>query len=218
MNGREAREVVELIRRMGPAVLSTTPTSPNMRRAVGALVANTEIMLSRVWFTQAFIFCLDLARREGATLATMGRVRKAALAETPVGLPAIAAQQAVIRLSLSAEARIIITMDFKSRDDVQSVFTEMQTAFLQAAEVASDALDAAGYMTITGLQASVVKYLTDQGRRLPRVIPYKNVAAIPSLVMSQSRYGDASRSDELRLENKVIHPAFMPMEGRMLAV
>ena len=41
---------------------------------------------------------------------------------------------------------------------------------------------------------------------------------MPSLRMAQRAYADPSRHEELIAENHVVHPAFMPREGIMLAV
>jgi prophage DNA circulation protein len=43
-------------------------------------------------------------------------------------------------------------------------------------------------------------------------------AVLPSLRMAQRSYGDPKRHQELINENRVVHPAFMPRTGVMLAV
>jgi prophage DNA circulation protein len=218
----DAEEVMGIVRRVAVVVLSTVPskrgpTAAALRRAVGIMVAD-ENMTHIGTFAIAFRVCLDLARLSGATLQTMGRVRAAALAETPQSLPAVLTVQAMIRLGLAQEARLVTSINFTSRDDAVAVADSMTAAFTEAAEVASDDLDAASYMAIIGLQASVTKYLADSGLLLPRVVPYSFPITMPSLTMAQRTYTDAERADELRLENKVVHPAFMPRDGRMLAV
>jgi len=56
---------------------------------------------------------------------------------------------------------------------------------------------------------------------LPRVINYNVGGVLPSLTVAQRLYPDAmlntDRSDELRLENKIIHPAFMRPTGICLS-
>ena len=84
--------------------------------------------------------------------------------------------------------------------------------------IASDDLDAATYMALISLHADVVKHLADRGRQLPRVIQYQYQAVMPALRMAQLAYADPSRYLELIAENSVIHPAFMPLTGKMLAV
>jgi len=40
---------------------------------------------------------------------------------------------------------------------------------------------------------------------------------MPTLVMSNRLYYDASRADQLRDENKIVHPAFCPPQGQALS-
>jgi prophage DNA circulation protein len=216
-------EVAAIIQRIGPVVMSTVEArsgadTSNLRRLVGKLLASDAAVTDSASFATEFKACLDEARNAGATWQSMGRVRLAALAETPQSLSATVLVQAIVRLSLAQEARLITLLTFTSRDDVENVARTIGAAFDQAAEVAADDLQAGIYMAIIGLQADVTKYLTDQGRQLPRVIQYHFAQVMPALAMSQRVYSTGSRSDELRLENKVVHPAFMPMDGRMLAV
>jgi prophage DNA circulation protein len=64
----------------------------------------------------------------------------------------------------------------------------------------------------------VVKHLVERGRQLPRVITYNYQQVMPSLRMAQRAYADPLRHVELINENHVVHPAFMPRDGKMLAV
>jgi prophage DNA circulation protein len=64
----------------------------------------------------------------------------------------------------------------------------------------------------------VVQHLAARGRVLPRVIPYKYQIVMPALRMAMHAYREPSRYRELVDENNVVHPAFMPREGKMLAV
>ena len=42
-------------------------------------------------------------------------------------------------------------------------------------------------------------------------------AVMPALTLANRIYADAGRADELVAENKIIHPAFCPREGRALS-
>jgi prophage DNA circulation protein len=94
----------------------------------------------------------------------------------------------------------------------------MTDAFNEAAEVAADASQAGVYMATITLQARVIKHLSDQDRVLPRVVNYSFQQTMPAPTLSNRVYGTGERYLELAKENKVIHPAFMPLTGRMLAV
>ncbi len=216
----DAREVDAIIQRIGPIVLSTAPVTDTteaalLRRAVGRLLASDNIEYQP--FVERMRISLDLARHAGATLYTMGRVRLAALEEVPESLSAVAVVQAVVRLCLAQEARLVSQIIFASRDDVDATFSYITNAFSDAAEAASDALDAATNIAIIRLQADVIKHLTDVGRQLPRVISYRLGFPLPALAFSQRFYQTGDRADEVIRETKVVHPAFMPLTGRILA-
>jgi prophage DNA circulation protein len=218
----EANEVLGIVQRIGPVVLSTAldmsgDVGTALRRCVGMLVSDFN-MTDLPTFGTAFSICLDLARNCRATLVTMDRVRKAALAEKPVSLPAVQTVLAIVRLTLACEARIISFMTFGSRDEVEGIATAMNAAFSQTSEAASDDLDAGTYMTVTRLHGDVTRHLADRGRQLPRVIAYQYQMVMPAMRMAQRAYGDPTRYQELISENAVVHPAFMPREGKMLAV
>jgi prophage DNA circulation protein len=222
MTSDEADEVLGIVQRIGPVVLSSavdmsSTVGTSLRRCVGMLMADFN-MTNLPTFSIAFTLCLDLARHCYATLTTMDRVRKAALAEAPKALPATQTVLAIVRLTLACEARIISFMSFRSREDVEAVAVAMNDAFTQTSEVAADDLDAATYMAITRLHGDVTRHLADRGRRLPRVISYNYQMVMPALRMAQRAYGEPSRYQELVDENSVVHPAFMPRSGKMLAV
>jgi prophage DNA circulation protein len=221
MTGDEADEVLGIVQRIGPVVLSTTITPPPavgtaLRRAVGMLVIDLN-MVHLPTFAYAMAVCLDLARLGNATLLTVDRVRKAALEEKPLKLPGIMTADAIVRLTLATEARIIGEMDFRSREQVEVIATAMNEAFTQTEEVAADNLDQGTYMALIELHGAVVSHLSDRGRQLPRVISYDYHMVMPALRMAQRAYAEATRYQELITENNVVHPAFMPAEGQMLA-
>jgi prophage DNA circulation protein len=222
MTGDEANEVLGIVQRIGPMVLKAAvrPTGTigtALRRAVGMMVADRN-MSDLQAFGFAFNVCIDLARHSAATLVTMDRVRKFALTEKPVSLPAIQTVLTIVRMTLAMEARIIAYMSFRSREEVDEIATQMNAAFSETSEIAADDLDAGTYMALTRLHGDVVRHLAERGRQLPRVISYTYQVAMPALRMSQRAYADPRRYVELIRENHVVHPAFMPREGKMLAV
>jgi prophage DNA circulation protein len=125
---------------------------------------------------------------------------------------------AMVRLTLATEARIVAYMTFRSREEVDAIAGVMNAAFTQTIEVASDDLDAATYMAMINLHGSVTQHLAVRGRQLPRVINYSYQGVMPSLRMAQRAYADPMRHLELIAENSVVHPAFCPRQGKMLAV
>jgi prophage DNA circulation protein len=221
MTSAEANEVLGIIDRIGPVVLSTTKVTSGeqasaLRRMVGLMMADVH-MVNMPTFATVLTLCLDLARRCGATLVTMDRVRNAALRETPQTLPATQTVLAIVRLTLASDARILAAMTFRSRDEVEDIALAVNAAFSQTAEVAADDLDAGTYMSIIGLHGAVTQHLAARGRLLPRVIIYSYQMVMPALRMAQRAYANAGRYQELIDENRVVHPLFMPREGQMLA-
>ena len=49
------------------------------------------------------------------------------------------------------------------------------------------------------------------------MLDFQFAAIRPTLIQSYRLYADASRADELREENNVVHPAFAPRNGRALS-
>jgi prophage DNA circulation protein len=222
MSVPDEEEAMHIISRIGPVVMSaavdmTSDSGTALRRMVGMMVVDYN-MLHRATFGTVFAMILDLTRQCAATLVTTDRIRKAALAETPAGLPATQTVLAIVRLTLASEAQVLAGMAFRSRDEVDAIATAMNDAFSATEERASDDLDAHTYIALMSLHGDVTKHLADQGRVLPRVISYQYQMVMPSLRMAQYVYADPSRSDELIAENNVVHPAFMPRTGKMLAV
>lgn len=222
MTSDEANEVLGIVRRICPVVLSTAITLSGdvgtaLRRMVGMMAADKN-MTDPAVFSFALTLALDLARHSSATLLTMDRVRKAALAEAPFSLPAVQCVDAIVRLTLATEARIIAYMTFRSRDEVDGVAIQMHAVFSETSERAADNLDAGSYMMLTRLHGDVTRHLADRGRKLPRVIEYRYQAVMPALRMAQRVYADPLRYLELIAENRVVHPAFMVREGKMLSV
>jgi prophage DNA circulation protein len=222
MTSGEADEVLGIVQRSGAAVLSAAvdPTGnigTALRRAVGMMVVDQN-MINLPTFVIAMSICLDLARQSAATLVTMDRVRKAALAETPVSLPAVQTVLAIVRLTLACEAQMIAAMTFISRDQVDAIALSMNAAFDQTVEIAADDMDAGTYQVLIHLQGDVVQHLADRGRLLPRIINYSYQAVMPVLRMAQYAYADPSRYQELIDENQIVHPGFCPRQGQMLSV
>ena len=218
ITGDEAEEVLAIIDRIGPVVLSAAVhPSTSLRRSVGMMMADVNMANIQV-FTYAFGVCLDLARQSNATIFTLDRVRKSALAEVPITFPAEQTVLAIVRLTLATQARIGAYMQFRSRQEVEDLADAVNRIFNQTTEVAADDLDQATYMALIKLHGTLVKHLSDQGRQLPRVISYTYPMVMPALRMAQRAYTEPSRYQELITENNVVHPAFMPKEGKMLAV
>ena len=104
-----------------------------------------------------------------------------------------------------------------ARGDIDALITSLQEPFGKAEETAADDMDQATYFALIELHASLTNHLVTTGRPLPQRIPYQFAVVLPSLVLAYRLYADASRADEIRAENKIVHPAFCPPIGLALS-
>jgi len=203
------------------ALLATVPvrgrSGANLRWACGAVRAHAAQMLHDNTIAAPLGQCFDLARQADASLQQMTRVRQIILQETPVSLPAVLVTDASIRFCLATEARIIASMAFASRQDVEQAQSIMNDAFNAAEEVAADAMDSITYIALVSAHAAVTAHLVETARPLPRMLGFLFAMAAPTLIFAHRLYYDSSRANELRVENKVVHPAFMRPRGQALS-
>ena len=153
----------------------------------------------------------------GITLSQMEYVRNVATSQSPVSAGAILACNVMILDALAAEGWIVSNTTFVSRNDVEATRQVINAAFAPAEETIADSMDATGYLAVLSLHAAIGYHLTLTAQPLPLMLNYAFAASYPSLVVAQKLYADASRADELREENDVIHPAFMPLTGQALS-
>ena len=73
------------------------------------------------------------------------------------------------------------------------------------------------YRAIIALHASITFFLIETARPRPRMMSYRFNQMMPTLVQAYRLYADASRADELRYENGIVHPGFAPLGGRALS-
>jgi prophage DNA circulation protein len=100
---------------------------------------------------------------------------------------------------------------------VQAMIVRMKAALDPMKEVAADELPAASYQALNELGAAVMRHLSRTELRLPRKIIYNTKKPKAGYALSYLIYADANRSDELVAENRVVHPAFMPIIVRALS-
>jgi prophage DNA circulation protein len=161
--------------------------------------------------------CFALAVQAGATLAQMEAVRRNTALETPQTLGGALIQNSLIQWCLAMESLIIANMTFDSRSDVDQIKAMMQTPFEDAEEQAADDMVQAVYQALVALHGSVVMHLCDVARPLPSMLNYQFAAPSNTLVIAYRLYSDSTRADQVRNENKIIHPAFAPARGQALS-
>lgn len=217
----DATEAAPIADRMLANLIGTVPASgragSDARTAIGDTRADAFKLCIEDALGAPLVQCFTLARLAGATLQQIDVVRQLIEQEAPATLGGALVQNAGIRLCLATEARIIAAMTFVSRQDVDAIKYQMLQPFRDAQEIAADDMDQATFQALIRLNGAVVNHLVSTALPLPRMLNFQFFEPLPSLVMAYKLYDDASRCDELRAENKVVHPAFCPPIGQALS-
>lgn len=221
MDRAGALEATPIMQRALRALLTAAPTrgrpGSDLRTACGSLTLNAEVLIASDKAGPPLANCFNLALKTGATQKQLSYVRSTMMEEAPKSVGAILITNAIIQMCLASEGQVIAGMTFVTRSDVDQLKQLMNEAFGAAEETAADAMDAMTYQALVKLHAAITAYLVETARPLPRLIRFQFAAPMPTLQVAQRLYYDASRADELRAENHVVHPAFAPSSGRALS-
>lgn len=206
---------IEMLDRMITALLNTTKsagagrTGSDLRHAAGKLVANAADLIHDETIGTDLLDVFEKARLAGASIETMNYVRQIVEAETPTDEFCETIKLAGIVFTLVEQSKIITSLTFKSRSDVQIMMSRMLPIIDDIKLEVSDLLDGMNYQYVIALSASIVQHLSATERMLPRIVNYEMSDNLPTLTLANRFYADASRSDELIGENKTVHPAFV---------
>jgi prophage DNA circulation protein len=221
MEKSDAIEADGIVQRMllnlSGIIIGTGNAAVQAKMAIGWLQSNALIQLYYDQIGVPLDYCFDQVRQTGCSLPQMETVRLALVAENPQSLGATMIRDRSIHLAFAQEGKIISTMVFTSRQDVDALIQAIQIPFNESEEVTADTMSGADYIALIELRAAIVDYLVSTARPLPSMLTYQFAQSLPSLIISQRLYGDASRYDEIRQENKVVHPAFCPLIGQALS-
>lgn len=221
MKRLDAEEAAPIVDRMLAALVATVPAKGRAGSDARTAIGDTRAHAFKLCIADAvgppLDRCFDLARQAGSTVQQLDFVRDGIEAEVTATLGGALVKDAGIRLALAAQSRIIGGMTFVSRQDVTAIKTQMYQPFRDAEEIAADNMDQATFQALVTLHGAVTNHLVATARPLPRMVSFRFHEPLPSLVMAYRLYDDASRCDELRQENKVVHPAFCPMTGLALS-
>jgi|SRR5262245_25720176 len=217
----DAIEAAPILQRALVALLAAAPTrgrnGADLRTACGDLFENAELLIQAGLAGEPLDHCFELARKTGMTQKQLSFVRSRVLEETPKLLGAILIKNAIVNMCLGHEGTVIADMRFANREEVNQLKTAMNEIFNQVEEVAADDMDQMSYRTLVELHAAIIYHLTETARPLPRMLAFQFASSRPTLAIAYRLYDDAARADELRVENKVVHPAFMLPTGRALS-
>jgi len=161
--------------------------------------------------------CFDLARKAGMSIRGVISIYDGVATETPTTLGGNLIKNSLISFCCANGARIIADTEFANRDDADAVRVTINNAFIGIEEIAADSMDSTTYMAMIRLHAATTQFIVDTAQPLPRVVLFRFAAPLPTLHAAHRLYDNAGRCDELRAENKVVHPAFMRPTGRALS-
>jgi hypothetical protein len=218
----EVKEGVRIVTLAADLLLATSNDQAvgrigsDLRRACGDLKAYADLYIVKNMIGDKLSDAFELARKSGATLDEFDRIRATILAEPVDTLIGTLLKNGCVSFSLQQMSMVVVDVKFTSREDVERVRKELHPAFDAAEEVAADEMALMVYRALVSLHAAVTFHLSATARPLPQMLNYRFSMPRPTLILSQRLYYTATRADELREENKVVHPAFAPREGRAL--
>lgn len=219
---KEAVELDGIINRLLDD-LSTSITSQTgrdgveLRHKIGDIRSNYNSMISDGTFSTELLSCFQTALTANVKLSGLFIVHQGLFQETPVGEISAAVVQMGILFCLSTESRLIVKMEFTSRDDVEAMMNKMRDVFDIARVLSADAKDTTPYQKLTILAGDLISHLSNVARPLPRMVSFVMSTSFPSVTLSQRIYYKADRAEEIVAENKIIHPAFCLREIRGLS-
>jgi hypothetical protein len=203
------------------ALLSWAPTrgrdGANLREQVNSVRAQAVTLLQADAIGDDLAACFDLAVTTGINLAQVERVRQIAEDFSPLTPGAQMIKDSLIQLAFCTQARLIVAMTFVSRTDVENVRAMINASFAPAEEAMADQMDAMTYRAVLSLHAAISFFLVQTARPLPQMLTYRFSYPRSTLAIAQRLYYDSTRADEIRNENRVVHPLFAPMMGRALS-
>ena len=218
VDAQEANEIVQrLLANLSVCIPQAGIPGSSARTAIGDLMANAYALLRADAIGPPLQDCFSLVVQAGCTLAQLAWVLGELELEAPTTLGGTLIKNSCIQFTLSFGADIVTGMTFVSRQDVETLLQQIRAPFDDAEEIAADNMDQMVYQGLIGLRAALVNYLVTTARPLPRMVNYQFGNVLPTLVIAYRLYADASRADEIRAENKIVHPAFCPTFGRALS-
>jgi hypothetical protein len=217
----DAQQAVPILNTVLTELLAQTPASglagANLRFAVNSLRVNAEATLMADAVGPLLQNIFGMVVNNGIALGQMETVRGVAMAQSATLPGAILVRDSLVYYCLFSEGMITAAMDFVSRDDVEAVRQTINDAYSAAEENAADAMDQATYGVLVAGHAAIGYDLTQRAQPLPQMLNFQFAASLPTLTAAYKLYADASRADELRDQNHVVHPAFMLPTGRALS-
>jgi hypothetical protein len=217
----DALEALPIVRATLDALLEWMPSAgregADLRARANLLKADAPHLLQQDKLGPRMAQCFDIALQGGLTLWQSERVRGVTDSFKPILVGAKMIKHSLIQLVLVTQARIVAQMRFRSRGDVEDMMKMFNVSFSSVAEAVADEMDSMTYRAIISLHAALTFFLIEFARPLPQMMAYKFNQPMTTLTTAYRLYADASRADEIRYGNRIIHPAFAPRQGLALS-
>jgi hypothetical protein len=222
MNRTDLAEALAIWREVVAAVAAapidrTTTEAAELRRACGVAQSGGRAAIQDHAFGAMLRAVFDGAGAAGAAPEFFSRVRAIAEAAAPASPIASTVANLAIRLALASEGAALAATTFTSRSQVEAALARVRDGFEAAIDSAMDERQGQAFAALSALYAAVARDLTERARALPRMVSYDAGVSQPSVTVAHRLYADASRAGALVAENAVVHPLFMPAQGRALA-
>lgn len=213
----EKKEIVPLVNRLLDNLSLTISSQTgslgaDLRYQIGKIRSSFLIMLADGTFADELLTCFNNIRDVNVKLSSLAVIHNRLFAEKPQGVIASAIVQLAVVLCLTTESRMIVKMEFMSRDDVVLMMKSMKDVFDTARDMAADAINSAVYQQLTYMAGALTNHLASTARPLPRMIKFTLPKNFPAMVLSNRIYYDPDRYEEIIAENKIVHPLFCPRE------
>lgn len=205
-------EALAIIDNLSRALTLRLPSSgraaSDARLALGDLHADLEDIIDDQMLGTKLQNCFALIRTAGGTIDTFDDARIAMLDEEPIYPLGLMIKSSSVVFSLVEQGNLIAVMTFASREAVQLMINRMVKVIDVIKLDIAELLNGIDYQNVIRLSAALMQHLSATERQLPRVVRFSFGTNFPALYLAHYIYHDASRSDELIAENRVIHPAF----------
>jgi prophage DNA circulation protein len=217
----EAKEAQHIVDAAMDAMLMVTSTrgrtGADLRTACNDLKVNCLNYLYSDTLGPPLVDCFNTAVTAGINSQQMLQVTEAAKNNTVYSIGALVVRDSLIELSLASIGLILMNMTFRSKEDVDAVKFALNDVFNSLEEVIADDMDGPMFEAVIKLHSGVIQHLVKTAYPLPQILEFRFAKSLPSLVIAYRLYANASRADELREQNKVVHPAFMLPYGLALS-
>jgi hypothetical protein len=217
-------EAAAMLRTFLDTLLSSIPPLPataernTVRRLISVLKANADAAIRGDTLGTQLSEIMLAADAAGATFPGVDKARLYLM--TQVASKSTFTQivfRSALTMTLALESKCITRLKFKTQQQCRNLIIYMAKAFDDAKAIGIDEIDVVVYQAMTAMSGALINHLSVTELQLPRLVTYETAWPMPSLYLAHRIYQDVRRSDEIEVENGVVHPAFMPRRLRVLS-